>query len=447
MTKSVGKRLLGVLTLVALLAGLAMPAAARETDANTDAKNGADTVTLTGVVGTAEVAGQKVFLMETKQEKWVLRPATAEAEKLLLQGGTVTVTGAPGGELAGLRVLKVQKAAAVGANTKPTAALTTAPAPADTRSLAPANTTSLAQARPSQQVLTLHGEVGRAEVEGQKVMVMKADGKAWVLRPATAEVEKVLHQGGALTVAGTLEGEWAGLPVLVVLKAARAEQPAAGLSLAAEAGNAQVVLKWRWAKAQDAVGYYVYRGLQPGRFDAMPLFDFPVTGSTYTDTRVQNGTTYYYKVVAVGPDLTEGVASNEVAATPGGRVEIWLQIGNRTATVNGQPMDLDVPPLLVQERTVVPFRFIGEALGADIVWDGDERKIVMVLGQRELVLWIDRNHAVLGGRELALDVPPAIVDGRTVVPLRFVSTGLGADIVFDPADMSIIITYEERQRP
>lgn len=427
MTKWVGKRLLGVLTLAVLLAGLAIPAGAGETDANT--------VTLTGVVDVLELAGQKAIVMKTEQEKWVLRPATAEVEKLLLQGGAFTVAGAPAGELAGLRVLKVLKAAAV-ANTKPTPALTTKPAPADTPSLAPTPT--------SQQVLTLHGEVGRYEVGGQKVLKMKADGKAWVLRPATAEVEKLLHEGGALTVAGTLAGELAGLPVLRVLKAARAEQPATGLILAAEAGNAQVVLKWRWAKAQDVVGYYVYRGLRPGRYDAMPLFDFPVTGSTYTDTRVLNGTTYYYKVVAVRPDLTEGTASNEVAATPGGRVQIRLQVGNRTATVNGQATVLDVAPSLVQERTVVPFRFIGEALGADIVWVGEERKIIMVLGQRELVLWIDRNHAVLNGRELALDVPPAIVDGRTVVPLRFVSTALGADIVFDPADMSIIITQEER---
>lgn len=76
-----------------------------------------------------------------------------------------------------------------------------------------------------------------------------------------------------------------------------------------------------------------------------------------------------------------------------------------------------------------------------MVWDAAEQKVTYRLDGREVTLWVDRQTALVGGVAEDLDVPPTLIRDRVLVPLRFVSTNLGADIRFDPADASIRITY------
>ncbi|HOB81739.1 MAG TPA: copper amine oxidase N-terminal domain-containing protein [Peptococcaceae bacterium] len=110
------------------------------------------------------------------------------------------------------------------------------------------------------------------------------------------------------------------------------------------------------------------------------------------------------------------------------RVEIEIVIGQKTALVNGQKKTLDVAPLIINSRTMVPVRFVGEALGASFAWDEATRQVTFVCGQKEIVLYIEQKQAYINGEKVILDTAPVIVDGRTMVPLRFLSEHMGAAV-------------------
>lgn len=87
-------------------------------------------------------------------------------------------------------------------------------------------------------------------------------------------------------------------------------------------------------------------------------------------------------------------------------------------------------------RTYVPVRFVSEALGASVDWDGEKQ--IVTISQEELTvnLTIDSNQAIaISGEEtktFTLDAPAALVNDRTMVPLRFVSEVLGAQVDWTP---------------
>lgn len=125
---------------------------------------------------------------------------------------------------------------------------------------------------------------------------------------------------------------------------------------------------------------------------------------------------------------------------------IVLKIGSNLSYVNDSEKSLDVPPFIKSGRTLVPFRFIGEALGAKISFTSDPKtKLVKTvsyeLGSIRIILTINGKIADINGRKVELDVPPEIVKGRTFVPVRFVSENLGAAVEWNAKEEKIIIRY------
>jgi len=106
-------------------------------------------------------------------------------------------------------------------------------------------------------------------------------------------------------------------------------------------------------------------------------------------------------------------------------------------------MEFDVPAQIVNDRTMVPMRAIFEAFDAEIDWDGDTRTVTAVLGNIAIVLTIDSDTAFVDDEEFELDVPAMIIDDRTMVPLRFVSENLGAVVDWDAEERAVYITSPE----
>lgn len=80
--------------------------------------------------------------------------------------------------------------------------------------------------------------------------------------------------------------------------------------------------------------------------------------------------------------------------------------------LNGAVLAFDVPPKLIDDRTMVPMRVIFEALGAEVIWDGETQ---MVQGMKDgivIQLQIGSTLMFKNGNEILLDVPPQIVDDR-----------------------------------
>lgn len=122
-----------------------------------------------------------------------------------------------------------------------------------------------------------------------------------------------------------------------------------------------------------------------------------------------------------------------------GGSEIKLQIGNNQAQVDGVAITLETAPFIHEGRTMVPVRFVSEQLGADVDWLPDTRQVQIVDGPKKIVLTIDSTNAVVDGRQETLDVPAMITGGRTFVPLRFVSETLGAAVDWDGPTQTITI--------
>jgi len=126
---------------------------------------------------------------------------------------------------------------------------------------------------------------------------------------------------------------------------------------------------------------------------------------------------------------------------------IVLQIGNSMFTVNGGSVTLDSPPVIKNGRTLVPIRAIIEALGGVAGWDGTAKKATVTLGSTTIELWIGKNAANVKGVTTRIDatnakVVPEIINGKTMLPLRFVSENLGCSVVWADATKTITITYQ-----
>ena len=86
--------------------------------------------------------------------------------------------------------------------------------------------------------------------------------------------------------------------------------------------------------------------------------------------------------------------------------------------INGQKVESDVAPIIVNDRTLAPVRVISENLGAEVYWDNDNRQVQIITPSKTIILKIDDKRALVDGREVILDVPAKIVNDRTMVPLR-----------------------------
>ncbi|WP_010251980.1 stalk domain-containing protein [Acetivibrio cellulolyticus] len=124
---------------------------------------------------------------------------------------------------------------------------------------------------------------------------------------------------------------------------------------------------------------------------------------------------------------------------------IELQINKSKMTVNNVEKEVDpgrnTSPVIVNNRTLVPIRSIIEAMGGNIAWDGNERRVDIILKGKTIKLWIDKTESIVGTEKKALDVAPAIIKERTMLPLRFVTENLGATIEWNDTEKKITIRY------
>jgi len=111
-----------------------------------------------------------------------------------------------------------------------------------------------------------------------------------------------------------------------------------------------------------------------------------------------------------------------------------------TVLMEGIPLTFDVPPQVVNGRTMVPMRAIFEELGAEIVWDGASSTATATKGDTTFVLPIGSSTATVNGVSRALDQPAVTLSGRTLVPLQFVGEALGVAVRWDGATQTVSIT-------
>lgn len=121
---------------------------------------------------------------------------------------------------------------------------------------------------------------------------------------------------------------------------------------------------------------------------------------------------------------------------------------NVTVTVNGNKLNFDQPPIIKDGRTPVPLRAIFEALGAEVLRLEDEQAVAAQSGDTTIVMKIGKNQfgkmtSSDDGVLYNLDVPPAIINGRTLVPARAVAEALDCSVNWDGSTQTVTISSEK----
>ena len=149
-------------------------------------------------------------------------------------------------------------------------------------------------------------------------------------------------------------------------------------------------------------------------------------------------------------DSTSDLANGKIVATLGSlRGEailgnnaynlLDLYIGNTTYWLNGSSYTLDQPPVIINDRTMVPIRLITEALGGQVEWTDNDSPILIDYNGHHIELTLDETTAIVDGVKVETDTPAQLVGNRTLVPIRFVSENLGMDIEYDHSSHCVSI--------
>ncbi len=112
-----------------------------------------------------------------------------------------------------------------------------------------------------------------------------------------------------------------------------------------------------------------------------------------------------------------------------------------TVTLDGEVIEFpDAKPYIWKDRTLVPIRFVSEAMKADVSWNGDEQEVTIVKGKDTIISHILSSKATLNGVMYTFDVPAMIKEDRTFVPLRFISELLNCDVDWNGETYTVTIT-------
>jgi len=124
------------------------------------------------------------------------------------------------------------------------------------------------------------------------------------------------------------------------------------------------------------------------------------------------------------------------------RNNIILQINNPNMSSNGKLTTLDSAPILHNDRTVLPIRAVAEAMGGTVGWDNSTRKVTISVNGTIIEMWLDKNTINVSGQSKAIDVAPTTINDRTMVPVRFVADNIpGCSIQWNDDTQSAIISY------
>jgi len=121
-------------------------------------------------------------------------------------------------------------------------------------------------------------------------------------------------------------------------------------------------------------------------------------------------------------------------ATKVEKIEIKLYIGNKKYYVNGIEKEMDVAPIIYENRTLLPIRYVAEALGAEVKWEQAEQKVTIIFKDITIELWIGKNNARVNGTYKFIDpenpeVKPIVIPpGRTMLPIRFIAENMGCKV-------------------
>jgi len=201
-------------------------------------------------------------------------------------------------------------------------------------------------------------------------------------------------------------------------------------------------------------GYNIYRSRNSNERGER-INSRPIIGGEFVDVNVGSSETYFYTVYEAdehGQSVNRvEIEQNEVTTgnipdMPGGRRGfIILTIGKDTMLVGENIVEIDpgrgTAPIIEGGRTLLPIRAVVEAMSGTVDWEANENRISMVALGNSLDMWIGRTDMRVNGSSASMDIAPMIINGRTMLPVRFVAENIGALIEWIGATQEVIIVF------
>ena len=116
-------------------------------------------------------------------------------------------------------------------------------------------------------------------------------------------------------------------------------------------------------------------------------------------------------------------------------------------TLNGVEIEFDQQPIIEENRTLVPMRKIFEAMGATVEWNGESQTVTGTKDYTVVKMQIGNTVMTKNGQDITLDVPPRILNGRTLVPVRAVAEIFDAAVDWDDENQTVVIMTDGQPAP
>lgn len=210
--------------------------------------------------------------------------------------------------------------------------------------------------------------------------------------------------------------------------------------------------------AASMVGVLTFTGVG-STFAASPETDSVTSGNKSIVSKDENPDRHNDALRNLGIDTSLFASSEIKEQVKTTDKKIVLQINNPSYFVSnvGDSVEAgvwkknDTAPVIINNRTMVPLRLIGETLGANVNWNSETNSITVKKDNKEINVQIGSNLMSINDqkstKEITLDSPP-IVDqnNRTLVPVRAISEAFGKSVIWDQATNSIFINYTEQEK-
>jgi hypothetical protein len=110
--------------------------------------------------------------------------------------------------------------------------------------------------------------------------------------------------------------------------------------------------------------------------------------------------------------------------------------------INGVPQAFEIPPVIIDGRTMLPLRAVGEALGMTVSFHSATRTATLTTAEGTIITHVIYSSEVtVDGTVQTFDVPSVTTDGRTLLPLRMLANAIGADIIWDGTARTVTISH------
>lgn len=128
-----------------------------------------------------------------------------------------------------------------------------------------------------------------------------------------------------------------------------------------------------------------------------------------------------------------------VISTASAAVNQGFVYSNIRVVANGEWVTFPTPPVVKNERLLIPIRSVFEMMGAKVEWYPNDQSFSVTLGSNSILMKIGDKNFEVNGQKMLMDVEPILLNGTSMVPLRFAAEALGVKVEWDSANNAVIL--------